>query len=68
MSDLLDDVPLPVTFKDMRLCAERELKKRHHVYPRLVAKGSMKQGEADEEIRRMGAIVDMLRGLEKGSS
>jgi hypothetical protein len=40
--------------------AEREVAKRRQVYPRLVAKGSMRQGEADLLIGYMEAIRDTL--------
>ena len=37
-------------------CIERELWKRRHVYPRLVASGRMMQDQADREIEIMEAI------------
>jgi hypothetical protein len=40
--------------------AEREVAKRREVYPRLVAKGSMRQAEADLLISYMEAIRDTL--------
>lgn len=40
--------------------AQREIAKRREVYPRMVAKGSMRQAEADLLIGYMEAIRDTL--------
>jgi len=40
---------------------EREIRMRHSVYPRQVAKGKLRQGEADELIKRMESVLATLR-------
>ncbi len=42
---------------------EREIAKRRQVYPRLVAKGDMRQAEAELLIARMEAVFDTLTFL-----
>lgn len=46
---------IPIT--DQVACVKRELAKRRHVYPRLVAAGKMQQADADREISRMQAVL-----------
>ncbi|HND55970.1 MAG TPA: hypothetical protein PLV92_26315 [Pirellulaceae bacterium] len=57
-ADLCDRraVPLHVQID----AAKRELGLRRKVYPRLVAKGQLRQSSADEEIAAMTAIVETL--------
>lgn len=43
--------------KDKAECAERELKQRQRVYPRLVAASRMSQELADRQIAIMAAIA-----------
>jgi len=43
--------------------AEREVRMRINVYPKLVINGRMKQDDADRKIAIMRAIVERLRGL-----
>lgn len=43
----------------------REIGLRRNVYPGFVAKGKMRQGEADEHIRRMEAALATLKWLEE---
>lgn len=40
-----------------RACAEREVRQREKVYPRLIAKGTMTQYRADQEIAVMREIA-----------
>ncbi len=42
---------------------EREIKYRENVYPRLVAKGSMRQAIADYQLARMKAVLATLKWL-----
>jgi hypothetical protein len=44
--------------------AERELKMRREVYPRLVAQRKMRQGEMDEKIMLLRNVVVTLRMIE----
>ena len=44
--------------------AERELKQREHVYPRLVAKGTLSARAAQRQIDQMQAIIERLRQLD----
>jgi hypothetical protein len=61
--DLLTGALPPVTLADQVACVEREIAMRKRVYPRWVGDGMMKQGAADEEIRRMEAVLETLRRL-----
>lgn len=45
------------TAKDKAECAEREVKQRRRVYPRLVADGRMTQQLADKQTALMEAIA-----------
>lgn len=65
MNDMLSGVLPPVTINDQIACVEREIQQRRRVYPRLIAKGSMKQGTADEEIRRMEAVLETVRAAQE---
>lgn len=40
---------------------EREIAQRHRVYPRLVAKGSLRQATADKQMALMIAVRDDYR-------
>ena len=44
---------------------EREIRLRREVYPRMVAKGRMKQSAADYHLARMAAVLETLRTLAK---
>ena len=44
------------SFKDKLDCISREIGKRKHVYPRLVAEGKLTQTKANREIACMEAI------------
>lgn len=65
MTDLLTGALPPVTLADQIRCVRRELGKRKGAYPRFVANGTMKQGEADEQIRLMEAVLATLEKLVK---
>lgn len=52
-------------YRDLRECAERDVRLRQHVYPVSVYKGRTTQAAADEEISKMWQIVDILRRLER---
>lgn len=46
-----------ISRKDKHDCAEREVKQRRRVYPRLIADGRMTQDFADRQIAIMEAIA-----------
>jgi hypothetical protein len=52
---------MTVTVADQIRCVRRELAMRQRVYPGWVAKGKMKQEEADRELAAMQAVHDSLR-------
>lgn len=60
MTDLLSGALLPVRIADMITEVERELALRAAVYPRWVASGKLKQSTADEQVRRLRAVLDVL--------
>ena len=47
---------------------DRELEQRRRVYPRLVAKGEMRQSIADEHVRRMVAVRATLAWLQENEA
>ncbi|MGY2051917.1 hypothetical protein [Methylobacterium sp. JK268] len=47
----------PYTAADKLACAEREVRQRRRVYPRLVADGRMRQDEAERQTALMEAIA-----------
>jgi len=51
------------SLQEMIVDAEREVRMRINVYPKLVINGRMKQDDADRKIAIMRAIVERLRGL-----
>lgn len=57
------DVPIA----DMIACIKRELAMRQRVYPRQVAANRMKQAEADQELRRMQGVLNLLQAQPQGS-
>lgn len=48
---------------DQIKCAKRELALRRSAYPRWIARGTLKQADADHEIESMEAIVATLEKL-----
>jgi hypothetical protein len=50
-------------YRALQRCAERELRQRHYVYPRLVAGGRMTADKAAKETAMMSAIVDHFKAL-----
>lgn len=65
MTDLLTNALPPVTLAEQIVAVEREIGLRRRVYPNWVQQGRMRQSTADEEIRRMEAVLVTLRGLER---
>lgn len=59
------DAPVAFTTRALAECAEREVRYRKHVYPNLVAKGSMSAAKMEFEIAAMQAIAERLRAKEK---
>jgi hypothetical protein len=49
-----------VNLNDLLGCCRRELAVRQRVYPKWVAKGTMKQDKADQEIELMRTVVEFL--------
>lgn len=47
-------------------CVERELRQRARVYPRLIESGRMTKQKADEETRRMEAVLATLQKVAEG--
>jgi len=66
MPDLLNDALPPVTLADMIHEVRRELGQRAHVYPRLVEKGRLKGSTADEQVRRLQAVLAILLAWQLG--
>jgi len=46
---------------------ERELKLRREVYPRMIAKGALRQSVADYHMQRMQAVLETLRRLQENA-
>lgn len=65
--DLLGGAPGPspalVSLRDMVACVGREVRLRESAYPKWVASGRLKQAEADLEIARMRAVLNLVAGL-----
>ncbi len=53
-----------ISLRDQIACVRREIALRERVYPRQIADGRMKQEEADRELARMKAVLDMLERVE----
>lgn len=49
--------------RDLAACAEREVKQREHVYPRLIYQGRLKTHDAERQIAMMREIARILRTL-----
>jgi hypothetical protein len=55
---------MTITNTEKRQCAEREVKQRKYVYPRLVQNERMTQQKANREVEIMEAIAADYRELE----
>jgi len=64
MADITASHSLRVQIEEV----EREIRMRRGVYPRQVAKGKLRQGEADELIRRMESVLGTLRWAQEHST
>jgi len=53
------------TASEVAACAMREVKKRQHVYPRLVLTQQMTQLKADREISMMTAMAEFFTELDE---
>lgn len=60
--EILPPLP-PVPLADQILSVKREIAMRKGVYPKWVDSGRMKLDMANEEIRRMEAVLTTLEGL-----
>lgn len=58
------DAPVAFTPRQLAEVAEREVRYRKRVYPRLVEQGKMSQAKMDYEIAAMEAIVERLRAIQ----
>jgi hypothetical protein len=56
-----------VTLLQQLRCAERELRQRKRLYPKLVRQETMPQARAAQELACMAAIVDTLKTLLEAS-
>ena len=65
MPDLFPDLsPVPVNKGMMLKELRREIGMRENVYPKLVAGRKMTAGLAQERIRILEAVVELIEGLE----
>jgi hypothetical protein len=55
--------PMLTPYSEQLACVEREVEMRKVVYPKWVAAGKLSQKKANEEILRMEAVAETLRGL-----
>lgn len=55
---------MPYSFGEMRAAAEREVRQRERVYPRLIESRRMTRATADRETQIMRDIADHFRELE----
>ena len=55
---------MSVSLEDQIACLKREIALRKNVYPGFVARGRMKQSDADREIERMTAALHTLIALQ----
>ena len=60
-NDLFPDAPQMWTLADQIAAAEREVKQRVRIYPRLVEQGKMSAEFAAQQIACMRAIVETLK-------
>lgn len=63
--DKLIDEGKSVSLARQIKCVQREVGFRERVYPRRIARGSMKQAQADEETAVMRAVLATLEELER---
>jgi hypothetical protein len=54
---------MPISLDQQIASVRREIGMRERVYPGFVAKGRMKQEQADHEIAAMKAVLGTLEGL-----
>jgi hypothetical protein len=47
---------------------ERELKLRREVYPRMVARGAIRQSVAEYHMQRMQAVLETLQKLQENAA
>lgn len=56
----VDELPLAVPIGRQVVCVENELRRRRHVFPRLVLSGQMTRRRATEEIEMMESVRTAL--------
>lgn len=67
MPDLLKGAEPAPSLADQIACVEREITMRKKVYPRQVARGNMGAVVMQLELARMAAVLETLKGLQRGS-
>ncbi len=60
-NDLFPDAPQMVTLADQIAAAERELKLRQRVYPRLISEGKLSEDFAGHQLACQAAILETLK-------
>ena len=65
---LFATLPTQVSIERQIACVKREISKREHVYPRLVASDKMRPEKAAEEIECMKAIQQTLEMVRDGNA
>lgn len=54
-----------ISFDDQIACLARELALRRNIYPKWVAKGKMRQEEADREIALMETALQSVKAFQQ---
>ena len=54
-----------VTLTQQIACVSREIAMRKRCYPNWIARGTMQQAKADDEIRSMTAVLQTLKQVEE---
>lgn len=52
-----------IGYEEQLDCVERELRLRKKLYPRRIIDGRLTPYAADQELRRMAAVVETIRAL-----
>ncbi len=64
MADPVAAMPARLSIAALVQCARREVSMRERVYPNQIARGMIRQGFADYELKAMRQIVDTLEWLQ----
>lgn len=52
-----------IGYEEQLDCVERELRLRRRLYPRKILDGRLSAHMADQELKRMAAVVETIRAL-----